>query len=224
LVGLRTGSAVLDLEPVDARLVADPVVDALQALADGLAGKQALEPPVIDLLRGAVQSLGYGASVGMRVPDRPQIEFDEGRLASLVRPTPSADPTETRGAVDGWLHAVDIDPDEVRIRDTSGRDWSCHYAEALEPRVRELIGRVVRASGTIRAGDTRPRLELTAVEPVPLPPGVEPSGRRSTEEVLRAAMARASVTQPQTLASLAADVDETADEEMAFEEALRAIR
>lgn len=74
LTGLRAGSTVLELESLDPRIVADPVIDALQALADGLGGEQALEAPVIDLLRDAVQSLGERSSVGMSVPGRPAVE------------------------------------------------------------------------------------------------------------------------------------------------------
>lgn len=224
LTGLRAGSAVLELEPVDARLVADPVIDALQALADGLAGRKTLEAPVAEFVRDAIRSLGERSSVGISVPGRPPVEVDEKGLESLIGPTAFADPAETHGAVDGWLHALDIDPDEVRIRDTSGRDWSCHYPEDLELRVRDLIGATVRATGTIRAVGPRPRIELTEIEPVELPAGVSAAGRRSRDDVLAAAMADASITAPQPPASLAADVDEIAEEEVAFEEALRAIR
>lgn len=224
LVGLHAGSAVLELEPVDARLVADPVIGALQSLADGLAGRKQLELPIVEFLRDAVQSLGDHASVGVRVPDRDPVEFDVMRLASLLSPSPPAEQGETRGTVDGWLHAVDIDPDEIRIRDTSGRDWSCHYPEELEPRVRELIGWVVRASGAIQASGTRSRIELQTIERLELPPGVGATGRKPAAAVLADSMAEASITAPQPLSALATDVDVTADDEVAFEEALRAIR
>ncbi len=46
----------------------------------------------------------------------------------------------------------------------------------------------------------------------------------TADEMLAAAMAAAGIEQPQDLASLAAEVDGSADEELAFEEALRAIR
>lgn len=223
LVGMRSGSALLELEPVDTRLVADPVIDALQALADGLHGHQRLEPSVVDFLRDAVESLGDRSSVRMSVPDRLPVEFDEAHLGSL-RATRAVEPPESHGTIDGWLHAVDIDPDEVRIRDASGRDWSCHYPEDLERRVRELIGQVVRATGTIRRTSTKFRVEVTELQQVELPHGVPAAGRRSREEVLADALAAASIGAPQPLASLAAGVDETAEEEVAFEEALRAIR
>lgn len=221
LVGLRAGSAVLELEPIDARLLADPVVDALQALADGLAGQRVFESPVVGYLRDAVQSLGYRGSVGLRVPERSPVDFDEATLDRLATtPPPAADAPEP-GIVDGWLHAVDIDPDEVRIRDIAGRDWACHYPEHLESQVRELIGRVVRASGTVRASASRSRIELSAIE------GVEPalaSHRRPKDEILAQAMRAASVVAPQPLAKLSSDVVPTADDELAFEEALQAIK
>ncbi len=221
LIGLRTGSAVLELEPVDARLLADPVVDALQVLADGIAGGRAFEPSVVAYLRDAVQSLGERSSVGLRVPDRSAVDFDEAtldRLPTIAAPAPD---TPAPGTVDGWLHAVDIDPDEVRIRDAAGRDWSCHYPEQLESQVRELIGKVVRASGTVQITGSRSRIELSAIE------GVEPVGpskRRSKDDVLQQAMHNASVIAPQALPALAADVVPTADDEVAFEEALQAMR
>ncbi|MBI1844256.1 MAG: hypothetical protein HYR89_06570 [Actinobacteria bacterium] len=223
LIGLRAGSAVLELEPIDARLLADPVVDALQSLADGLAGQGAFEPPVVGYLREAVQSLGEQGSVGLRVPERSPVDFDEAaldRLATTTTPPPAAGALAP-GTVDGWLHAIDIDPDEVRIRDTAGRDWSCHYPEQLESQVRELIGRVVRASGMVRTSASRSRIELAAIE------GVEPasaSQRRSKDEILAQAMRDASVVAPQPLAGLAGDIVPTDDDELAFEEALQAIK
>ncbi len=221
LIGLRAGSAVLELEPIDARLLADPVVDALQSLVDGLAGQGAFEPPVVGYLREAVQSLGEQGSVGLRVPERSPVDFDEAALDRLATtPTPAAGALAP-GTVDGWLHAIDIDPDEVRIRDTAGRDWSCHYPEQLESQVRELIGRVVRASGMVRTSASRSRIELAAIE------GVEPasaSQRRSKDEILAQAMRDASVVAPQPLAGLAGDIVPTDDDELAFEEALQAIK
>ncbi len=221
MVGLRAGSAVLELEPIDARLLADPVVDALQALAEGLAGQRAFEPPVVGYLRDAVQSLGDRGSVGLRVPEQSPVDFDEAKLDRLATTPPPAADTPEPGTVDGWLHAVDIDPDEVRIRDTTGRDWSCHYPEHLESEVRELIGRVVRASGTVRTSANRSRIELSAIE------GVEPalaSHRRSKDVVLAQAMRAASVVAPQPLVELSSDAVPTADDEVAFEEALQAIK
>lgn len=219
LVGLRAGSAVLEFEPLEARLFADPAVGALQALVDGLAGREALEPAVTTFLTDAVQSLGDGSSVGLHVPDRSPFEFDAAHLASLAG-EPAANPPDTEGFVDGWLHAVDIEPDEVRIRDASGRDWWCHYPDELETRVQGFLGRVVRATGTLRPSGQRARIDATNVEPVDLLHGV----RRSADEVLAEAMANAGVEHPQDLASLAADIDSLADEELVFEDALRAIR
>jgi len=219
LVGLRAGSAVLEFEPLDAQIFGDPAVGALQALVDGLAGEDELEPVVARFLADAVQSLGDGASVGLRVPDRSPFEFDAAHLASLTG-IPTAIPPDREGFVDGWLHAVDIEPDEVRIRDASGRDWWCHYPDEMEARVQGLIGRVVRATGTLRPTGQRARIDATNVEPVDLQQGVG----RSADEVLVEAMAVAGIEQPQELASLAADIDSLADEELAFEDALRAIR
>lgn len=219
LVGLRAGSAVLEFEPLEARLFADPAVGALQALADGLEGREVLEPAVGVYLADAVQSLGDGASVGLRVPDRSPFEFDAAHLASLSG-SPAAAPADSEGFVDGWLHAVDIEPDEVRIRDASGRDWWCHYPDDLEGRVQGLLGRVVRATGTLRPTGQRARIDATSVDAVDL----ERSAFRSADAVLADAMDAAGIDQPQDLASLAADIDSLADEELAFEGALRAIR
>ena len=219
LVGLRAGSAVLEFEPLEARLFDDPAVGALQALVDGLSGQETLEPAVTVLLADAVQSLGDGASVGLRVPGRSLFEFDAAHLA-LLAPSPAPSPPDAEGYVDGWLHAVDLEPDEVRIRDASGRDWWCHYPDELEVRVQGLIGRVVRASGIVRPAGQRARIDATAVEPIDLQ--LDAAG--TADEMLAAAMAAAGIEQPQDLASLAAEVDGSADEELAFEEALRAIR
>ena len=219
LVGLRAGSAVLELEPIEARLLADPAVEAIQSLVDGLAGREPLDEAVTVYLADAVQSLGDAGSVGLHVPNRSPLEFDAALLASRVS-GPKKGPADSEGFVDGWLHAVDIEPDEVRIRDTTGRDWWCHYPDELEVRVRGLLGRVVRASGTLRLSGARARIDATNVESVELQHGVG----RSAEEILAEAMEDAGIARPQELASLAAEVDDQADEELAFEDALRAIR
>lgn len=219
LVGLRAGSAVLEFEPLEARLFADPAVGALQALVDGLKGRELLEPTVSVYLADAVQSLGDAASVGLRVPDRSPVEFDAAHLASLAG-SPAVAPADSAGFVDGWLHAVDIEPDEVRIRDASGRDWWCHYPYELGGRVQGLLGRVVRATGTLRPTGQRARIDATSVDAVDLERGAS----RSAVDVLADAMVAAGIGQPQDLASLAADIDSLADEELAFEDALRAIR
>lgn len=224
LIGLRAGSAILVLEPASPRIVADPVLEALRDLVDGVEGRRTLEPPIVGYLRDAVRSLGDHSSVGFRVPGRPPADLDEPRLDALPVPDAVSPASPATGAVDGWLHAVDIDPDEVRIRDTTGREWTCHYPDALETYVRDMIGRVVRVEGSMFVGGPRWRIEVAAITPLG-PPSGRPLGlRRSPEDVISDAMSRANVDGPQALAVLSVDIDRKSDEEMAFEAALRAMR
>jgi len=224
LVGLRAGSAVLELEPLDPRIVADPVVEALRDLVDGVEGRLPLEAPVVGFLRDAVRSLGDRGSVGFRVPGRAHAEVDEARLDALPVATAATIPPDAPAVVDGWLHAVDIDPDEVRVRDTSGRDWACHYPVDLEGHVRGLIGRVVRVEGIVRFAGARGRIEVTQIDALEPPAGASIGGARTPDDVVIEAMSRSNVTGPQPLASLTTEVDADSEEELRFEAALRAMR
>jgi len=224
LVGLRAGSAVLELEPLDPRIDADPVLDALRELVDGVEGRLPLEPPVVGFLRDAVRSLGERGSVGFRVPGRAQVEVDEARLNALPVGTSAPSPPDVPAVVDGWLHAVDIDPDEVRVRDTSGRDWSCHYPVEMEDHVRGLIGRVVRVEGIVRVNGSRGRIEVSQIDGLEPPVGTSIGASRRQGDVIAEAMSRSNVAGPQSLAALTSEVDADSEEELRFEAALRAMR
>lgn len=45
------------------------------------------------------------------------------------------------------LHLLDVEPDKLAIRTSSGADWTCKYPEDLEPVVERLVGRIVWAEG-----------------------------------------------------------------------------
>jgi hypothetical protein len=50
--------------------------------------------------------------------------------------------------VSGRLHLLDVEPDKLAIRTSSGVDWTCKYPEELEPTVKRLVGQIVWAEGT----------------------------------------------------------------------------
>lgn len=223
LVGLSDGSAVLELEPVDQRLLADPTIDALRELADGVAMTAPLDAAVVNALAASLSSLGDRASIGLVVPGREPVTLDRQRLSRLEAAVAVPDSVEPPGTVDGWLHAVDFGPEEIRVRDASGDDWVCEFGDTLEPVVRALLKQQVRVIGRGRSAAPRGRIEIDSIVPL-LPAGVPtvPAGR-SADQVFADALSAAGLDAPQPLESLAAETDLDDPEEVAFREALSAL-
>jgi hypothetical protein len=50
-------------------------------------------------------------------------------------------------SVSGRLHLLDVEPDKLAIRTSSGVDWTCRYPERLEPKVKQLVDKLVWVEG-----------------------------------------------------------------------------
>lgn len=95
--------------------------------------------------------------------------------------------------VDGWLHAIDVAPDEIRVRDAGGQDWVCSYDPALEATMRGLLDTQVRVMGTGRRNVRRATFEVVKVEALAPAAGVLADRGRSAEKVLDEALAAAHI-------------------------------
>lgn len=221
VVGISAGSAVLVLEPVDARLV-DPAIAAFESLVQSLEGTRPIHPAAAAALNGGLAALGDSATIGVELPGRSVVTVDRESLAALqVAMVPSMLPSADH--VDGWLHAVDFQPQEIRVRDASGRDWTCDFGADQERAVFVLLNQQVRVTGEVSGTAQRPRISVSEITSL-LPEGVM-SGRRhlTAQELVAEAMAAAGVTGPQPIEALVIEGIDDA-EWAAFDEALRQIR
>lgn len=218
LVGMSEGSAVLELEPTTDELFA-PVIDSLRALSTSIASK-AVSEPVHKALAQAVRSLGGGGEVTVTAPTVDQVIIDAEVLGSIA-PIESPPDSVVVGHVEGWLHGVDVEPDEIRIRDVSGQDWRCRFGPDLEAEASALLGAQVRAEVDAASPSPSRVLDITGLRS--LAPRNGPLLRRgqSAAEVIAEALATARVTEPQPLESLRREFDPDDHEEIAFLEALR---
>jgi hypothetical protein len=229
LVRFAPGSGIATIEPEhlmsseDQPLPLDdevPIaVDNLRALVDEIEAGASVSEPVREALGKACRSLGNDGSIAVEFPphirastgtiDIPRLER-QGRVEDSGR--------EEVQSVSGRLHLLDVEPDKLAIRTSSGVDWTCKYPEGLESTVKRMVDQVVWAEGTghltsvLRGTMTIDRIE--AVE----------QGEQSmlfTNEPMPDAelLARQGISAPQGLASLAdPEWDDAADD--AYLEAL----
>ncbi len=159
LVGFQTGSGVAIIEPEavsieDEQLAidAEPLsLTNLRALADDLAAQRSIPDAVLDALGKARRAVGTDGSVtidGAAVVGSPVV-VDSTLLDRAVVKSAAPDTAEVRSA-SGWLHLLDLEPDRLGIRTTSGVEWSCRYPEELEERVKGLLDRIVWVEGNGR--------------------------------------------------------------------------
>lgn len=221
LVGIVEGSAVLELEPSSLEFFA-PVMDTLGLLGRAVEAGD-LSQSVHASLTEAVRSLGDAASIELTAPQVPRIRIDDALLAQIA-PRSSVPVAEAPNHVDGWLHAVDLSPDDFRVLDGHGIDWRCRFDPEHEPLIRSLLGGKVRVTGDIQMTSTRHLIEHATVEPLVLPgmPVVE-SGL-TADEVIRRAMEAAGIFEPQPLSDLRIDFDPDDPDEIAFAEAIESLR
>ena len=220
LVALAEGSVVLVMEPTTLELFA-PVTDAVGQLGWGV-GQRRLSEAVHRSLSAAVKSLGDGGSMEVSGPGITAFQLDGARL-ELIEPGPAEPDQHLPPHVDGWLHAVDLAPDEIRVRDSTGADWICRFDSPLEPVVRSLLGSQVRVTGLASAMGARRRIEATSVTPL-APEGLGRVGvGLSSDDVIAHAMAEAGIDAPQSVADLRMDLDESDPEVLAFFEAIESL-
>ena len=161
LVRLEPGSAIATLVPErpdaeDDGLDVDDTPLALTnlgALTRDIASDRELPDAVVASLDRARRACGEDGAIELALPPAvapPQgvVRVDQTTIARLSRSvTPLTD--EVR-SISGRLHAIDIDPDRLVITSTEGIEWMCHYDDALEPQILQLVGRVVWAQGPAR--------------------------------------------------------------------------
>lgn len=181
LVAFRTGSAVLELEAfapergeADQEALDDVekvAVENLRALLDSLASEdEPIDEAVVQSVEAARRTLGEGGRIRVDVRSgsrrKRSLTIDERRGAALQRRVRRYAPGVQ--AVSGRLHAIDIEPDTVRIRTAQGVDWICRYSSEHEATVMALIGSVVaaRGHGQLQSSNLG-RMTITAVEALP---------------------------------------------------------
>jgi hypothetical protein len=179
LVGFRTGSGVAILEPEavaadDDQLPLDVVplsLATLRALTADLAAERPVPEPVLDALGKACRAVGADGSVAIEdahVAGAPVV-IDGALLDRVALASDDATAAEVR-SVSGRLHLLDLEPDRLGIRTTSGVEWSCRYPEELEERVKGLLDRIVWVEGSgkltspLRGAMTIERIESVDVE------------------------------------------------------------
>ena len=160
LVGLEPGSALLTLEPMGrSSETDDSLFDAegelamsnLVSLVGRLETRAEIDPDVVDALGSATRSLGDGGRIELDVlaeGARTRVSVDEALLRSVERTNGGG--VEEIGHVSGRLHMIDLEPDRVGIRAPNGMEWTCHYPDDLEERIKQLVDQAVVATGSGR--------------------------------------------------------------------------
>ena len=168
LVGFRTGSAVMALEPAAPAAEKeealfdgeedDPAIENVHALTDALAAGESLHADVADFLEQARRTLGRDkGAIEVSLParlGRQPLKVDRDRIERSAGPTPDSSAVSM---VSGRLHLIDTEPDRIGVRSPQGVDWTCRYEEQLEAEVKGLIDEIVIVEGrgerrTLRTG------------------------------------------------------------------------
>ncbi|MCP9492045.1 MAG: hypothetical protein MSC31_19540 [Solirubrobacteraceae bacterium MAG38_C4-C5] len=177
LVRVDTGSAIATLvpeqldEPEDTPELGDlPLaLTNLASLVNDVAQQREVPEDVVDALERARRACGEHGAIEVDLPEEVApdgpVLLDRDRIARLARP-PASGPAAVE-SVSGRLHAVNLEPDRMAIRSGDGVEWACRYEEALEPKVRSLLGEVVWARGEGRlTGPLRGSMRVEGIEPV----------------------------------------------------------
>lgn len=157
LVEFKPGSAIMTLEPFTPRegasdpgeLAGDAELLALQnldAFLDSLQQpEEAFDTAVADSLEMARRSLGTEGQIVIKARKRRKVVIDANATLALERRVRRYAKGVQR--VSGRLHAIDVEPDQVKIRTADNVDWWCTYADELEHTVLGLVTRRVWAIG-----------------------------------------------------------------------------
>ncbi|MDX6583013.1 MAG: hypothetical protein QOI10_2197 [Solirubrobacterales bacterium] len=151
LVGFREGSGIATIEP-DIADEPDTLFEDLPAPTENLEAmldameRRELPEVVNEALTRACGALGTGGTIKVTSRQRSHpVMIDAERLAEM---RPEARPTPPRAtSISGRLHLVDVEPDRIGIRASSGIDWICDYPEELEELVTGLVGQIVWVAG-----------------------------------------------------------------------------
>lgn len=210
LVGMSPGSAVLTLVPEPPapqdhpRLPLDDdglplAVQNLQSLVRAIDKEGTIAPDVLAALDDARRAGGEDGSWRIALPRRWAAAHAETVIdaAAIARHRSEREHTEDgheERSISGYLHSIDLDPDQVFVRTYDDTDWRCHYPAELEPDVAALLGRVVVVQGTGHmTGPRRGTMEVRHVE------AAFPEGEYAPDDM--AAIPAA----PQGLAAIAGD-------------------
>jgi len=123
----------------------------LVSLVGRLETRAEIDPDVVDALGSATRSLGDGGRIELDVlaeGARTRVSVDEALLRSVERTNGGG--VEEIGHVSGRLHMIDLEPDRVGIRAPNGMEWTCHYPDDLEERIKQLVDQAVVATGSGR--------------------------------------------------------------------------
>jgi hypothetical protein len=178
LVGYTRGSAILELEayaPPTAAPEQEVLEDVetialnnLRSLISALATEdEPVDQAVVEYVDAARKTLGENGQIKIEVSGRKKraITIDDRRVEQLHhRVRKYAAGTQT---VSGRLHAIDLEPDQVRIRTAQGVDWICKYPADKESTVTELVGSIVwaRGPGQLQSGKLG-RLTIEEIHPL----------------------------------------------------------
>lgn len=177
LVQFLPGSGIATLEPeatpsLDAgTLIPEefpPALENLKELVETLDAGSEMSGPVTEALSKACRAFGNDGSIQIHLPKAVRSKPIRIDASSLTGASSTGEPEmeEVRN-VSGRLHLLDIEPDKLAIRTSTGVDWVCNYPERLEPRVKQLVDRIVWVEGTGRlVTPQRGTMEIEGIEVV----------------------------------------------------------
>jgi hypothetical protein len=172
LLAIRAGSTTLVLRSTAEDQFGGLADDTLNELERVVRADEPMEETVVDALEEARRGLGLSGKFAIRRPgSSAPLVFDSGKLEALrlrAQQLPEVAALPGLTTVSGWLHMVDLAPDEVVIATPEGVEWRATYPADLESIVRSLVGAVVVATGYgTRTGPASGRLELATIETAP---------------------------------------------------------
>lgn len=158
LVRFEPGSGIATIEPElpsadeQEQLPLEEIslpLENLHALADEIDAGAVLPEPVTDALAKACRAFGSDGSIAIDLPGRLRPAVIDIAWLERGAPTRPERGEEVR-SVSGRLHLLDVEPDKLAIRTSSGIDWTCKYPERLEARVKRLVDKLVWVEGAGR--------------------------------------------------------------------------
>ncbi len=173
LVSIRAGSTTLVLRSAAEDQfggLADDTLKELERVVSGL--HEPVDESVVSALEEARRGLGSSGKFAIRrASSAAPLVVDQGKLDALRRRALQlSEVVALTGVVtvSGWLHMVDLAPDEVVIATPEGVEWRATYPADLESIVRSLVGAIVVASGHgSRTSTSTGRLALQMIEAAP---------------------------------------------------------
>lgn len=177
LVRFEPGSGIATVEPeriappADEELPVDDLpiaLENLRALSDDIDAVKEVPEDVTTALRSACRAFGADGSIRIDFPTRVRTSPGRIDLARLERLGHVAPPAQGEvGSVSGRLHLLDVEPDKLAIRSSTGIDWTCKYPQELETKVTRLVGTVVWAEGSGHlTGPQRGSMTIERIEPI----------------------------------------------------------